>query len=122
MSDEGKPSHSTKKCPYCSTHLIRNAPSCTYCKKKVGPVDKHGIAQKPVDWKAYTACILSWTGLMLYFWVLGWSDPMLRFFKKFYIFMWVYSVKFLLAIWGIIIGTLNRIMEILIKFNDWMMN
>jgi len=122
MSAKEKPSHSTKKCPYCSTHLILNAPACTYCKKKVGPVDKHGIAQKPIDWKAYTACILSWSALFFYFWVLGWSDPMLRFFKQFWVFLRVYSVKILLAFWGIIIGTWNRIMEILMKFNDWIMN
>jgi len=69
MSNKEKPSFPTKKCPYCSTHLATNALSCSYCKKKVGPVNKHGIAEKPTDWKAYTACFVSWGALFAYFWV-----------------------------------------------------
>jgi hypothetical protein len=45
---------STKKCWECFTHLPLNATVCNVCKKKVGKVNRYGIAQKPTDWKAYT--------------------------------------------------------------------
>ena len=50
---EGSSTYSTKKCYECFSHLPLNATVCTTCKKKVGPVDRNGLAQKPTDWKAY---------------------------------------------------------------------
>jgi len=44
---------STKKCWECFTHLPLNAAVCNVCKKKVGKVNRYGIAEKPTDWKAY---------------------------------------------------------------------
>ena len=118
---QGKTIPFDKKMPLLLNPSYPQCESCSYCKKKVGPVNKHGIANKPTDYKAYTACMLSWAGLFFYFWVLGWSDPMLRFFKKFAIFMKVWSVKIAFAIWGVIVGTWDRIVDILVKFNDWIL-
>jgi hypothetical protein len=44
----------TKKCYECFTHLPLNATVCNVCKKKVGKVNRFGLAEKPTDWKAYT--------------------------------------------------------------------
>jgi len=120
MSKKEIPTFSTKKCPYCSTHLIPSAQVCTYCKKKVGPMNKHGIADKPTNWKAYTACFMTWGGLFFYFWVLGWSDPMLRFFKQLLHYTKIYSVKIAFAIWGVFVATWDRIVEILSHFSNWL--
>ena len=105
----------TKVCPYCSTHLIINATECSYCKKKVGPVNKQGIAEKPADWKAYTACLLSWGALFAYFWMLGWSKPMTQFFKKLAVETWFIIVKISFAIWAVFVTTWNTILDIFNK-------
>jgi len=105
----------TKVCPYCSTHLLLNATACSYCKKKVGPVNKQGIAEKPTDWKAYTACFLSWGALFVYFWMLGWSKPMTEFLKKLALATWFIIVKFSFAIWNVFVTSWERIVEIFSK-------
>ncbi len=57
-----------KRCPYCYTHLKLAADHCVECRKKVGPVDKLGLARKPFNTKAYTAALL-WIALIaLYIW------------------------------------------------------
>ncbi len=115
-SDDGKKGKSTgltKVCPYCSTHLLMSAAECTYCKKKVGPVNRQGIAEKPTDWKAYTACFLSWGAMFAYFWMLGWSKPMTGFFKKLAIETWFIIVKISFSIWNVFVSTWDRIGEIL---------
>ncbi len=63
-----KPLYSVKTCYNCGTPLAVNADRCYSCKHKVGEVGKHGIAEKPVDWKAYVVCILAWTAFFLYIW------------------------------------------------------
>ena len=110
-----------KKCPYCNSYVKVDARQCNECDAKLGPVGRDGIAQKPVDWKAYTVCIISWLGLFFYFWVLGWSDPMFRFFKQLFISLRIWTMKILLAIWGVLVGTWDRIMEIFARFYDWIM-
>ena len=102
----------TKVCPYCSTHLLLNATECSYCEKKVGPVNRQGIAEKPTDWKAYTACFISWGALFVYFWMLGWSKPMTEFFKKLAIETWYIIVKISFAIWNVFVMTWDRIVDI----------
>ena len=101
-----------KKCPFCQSYVKTDAVQCTECGKKIGPAGRDGIALKPVDWKAYTACILTWGALFGYFWVLGWSEPMLIFFKQLYANLKIWSVKALMAIWGVITGTWDTILEI----------
>lgn len=111
-SKKEKSSSLIKVCPYCSTPLLVSATACSYCKKKVGPMNKQGIAEKPTDWKAYTACFLSWGALFVYFWMLGWSKPMTEFFKKLAVEIWFIIIKISFAIWNVFVGTWDRIVEI----------
>ncbi|MFC1858296.1 hypothetical protein ACFL9U_09760 [Thermodesulfobacteriota bacterium] len=55
-----KPAFSTKKCHECSYHIPLDAKVCDSCGKKVGPVDKHGHAKKPIDVISYVYAVLSW--------------------------------------------------------------
>ena len=57
-----------KRCPYCYTHLKLNAEHCMECRKKVGEVDKLGLARKPFNYKAYFAAALWVILLAIYFW------------------------------------------------------
>ena len=59
---------STKKCYECFTHLALNATVCNVCKKKVGKVNRHGIAEKPTDWKAYIIAGIAMFLLIGFFW------------------------------------------------------
>lgn len=43
-----------KKCPFCSATLKTTDTECHACKRKVGPANDQGIAEKPFDWVAYT--------------------------------------------------------------------
>ncbi len=63
----------TKTCPYCSVPLALNAEECFSCKRKVGKVDKHGIAGKPVNYKAYIICLIIWVALYLYIRYVPWK-------------------------------------------------
>ena len=62
-------SHVTKKCPSCYTYIALDAEVCPSCKKKVGMVDRHGMASKRVEWGKYLIAILSWItfGVYAYF-------------------------------------------------------
>jgi len=113
-----RPSRLTKVCPYCSTHLLLNATACSYCKKKVGPANRQGIAEKPTDWKAYTVCFLSWGVMFVYFWILGWSKPMTAFFKKLAIATWFIIVKISFAIWNVFVTSWERIVDIFTRLID----
>lgn len=107
-----------KKCPYCQSYVKVEASKCAECNKKIGPVGRDGIALKPVDWKAYTLCIVSWGALFAYFWVLGWSEPMLIFLKHLYANLKIWSVKILLAIWGVLVGTWETILEVMQRVSN----
>lgn len=58
-----------KRCPYCFTHLKLNETECVGCHKKVGEVDKHGLARKPIRYKAYFAFFLWGVVVLAYIWV-----------------------------------------------------
>ena len=58
----------SKKCPECLTSLPLDATQCTSCKKKIGKVNKNGIAKLPIDWMSYLICVLSILGFCLYIW------------------------------------------------------
>ena len=45
--------HNTKRCWSCNTHMQLRYDRCPDCKVKVGKVNEHGVARKPVDWKNY---------------------------------------------------------------------
>lgn len=71
MGLEGLPmneiqSKRTKKCPYCSVPLGLNVDECFACKKKVGKINKHGMADKPTNYGSYILCLLSWVGFYIY--------------------------------------------------------
>ncbi len=56
----------TKVCPYCSVPLTIDVTECSSCSRKVGKIDKHGMAEKPVNYGAYVICLLAWVGFYLY--------------------------------------------------------
>jgi len=59
---------SSKKCWECLTHLPLKATVCSVCKKKVGKVNKFGIAEKPIDYKAYVICVFAFLLLFVFIW------------------------------------------------------
>ncbi len=67
------PSRKTKTCPYCTVPLSVDAEECFSCKKKVGKIDKHGIASKPANYMAYVVCLLVWVALYLYVRYVPWN-------------------------------------------------
>ncbi len=58
----------TKKCPECYAYLPGDAARCNVCGTRVGKRGKTGMATKPVNWKAYTVCVLAWGAFALYVW------------------------------------------------------
>ena len=61
-------SSATKRCPECSVHMPIDATRCTDCGKRVGPVDKHGVAQKAINYRAYAEMVLAFVVLGLFVW------------------------------------------------------
>jgi hypothetical protein len=59
---------SVKKCPECRTYLPLEVKKCTSCGSRVGPVDSHGMAKRPIDWGSYARCLLLWALLGVYLW------------------------------------------------------
>ena len=59
---------STKKCYECFEHLALDAVECPSCKSRVGPVDRNGIAKKPVDWISYVIFVVAFAALVLFVW------------------------------------------------------
>jgi hypothetical protein len=57
-----------KKCYDCLKELTLDAKVCFSCGNKVGPVDKNGIAKRPIDWKAYAVAFLAGLGFCYYMW------------------------------------------------------
>jgi len=67
-SGDKPPQHPSKKCPYCHVYLKPEDKRCFSCHRRVGSVNRLGIARKPFNWVAYLVCILSWTAFGLYVW------------------------------------------------------
>jgi ribosomal protein L40E len=64
---KGNPdSYLIKRCPECFASLPIDATHCFSCKARVGKVDRHGKAKRPINWYSYITCILSWLALILY--------------------------------------------------------
>jgi len=53
-------------CPYCNASLALMVDTCSSCKKKVGKIGKHGLAEKPPNYVSYVLCLATWVGLYLY--------------------------------------------------------
>lgn len=56
----------SKKCPECYAYVPAEAKVCPSCKKRIGKRMAHGMADKPINWKAYIVCALAWLILILY--------------------------------------------------------
>jgi uncharacterized protein with PIN domain len=60
--------HSTKRCPECYTYVSLRTTKCPSCNTRLGEVEKHGMAKKTVDWKAYLMALVAALGFALYIW------------------------------------------------------
>jgi len=60
--------YSTKKCYECLSHIPLNATECNICKAKVGKVNRIGMAEKPVDVKAYLGFVIAAAALAVFIW------------------------------------------------------
>ena len=60
--------YSTKKCYECLTHIPIDATVCNICNAKVGKVNRIGMAEKPVDVKAYVGFIIAAGALVFFIW------------------------------------------------------
>ena len=61
--------YATKRCPFCYEYMPLSATRCPACKRGVGNVEKHGMAKKAVDWKAYGIAIAAVIALSVYIWL-----------------------------------------------------
>jgi predicted amidophosphoribosyltransferase len=61
-----EPRQITKKCPECFEYVSLSEEICPSCKASLGQVKKSGMAERPVNWKAYIICILAWLVLAVY--------------------------------------------------------
>jgi len=59
-------SHRTKRCWSCNTHMQLDLYRCPSCGTRVGDVNEHGVARKPVEWKNYLLAIVAF-GILCYF-------------------------------------------------------
>ena len=60
--------YATKRCPFCYEYMPLSATRCPVCRRGVGDVEKHGMAKKAVDWKAYTVALVAILALSVYIW------------------------------------------------------
>lgn len=60
--------YATKRCPFCYEYMPLRATRCPVCKKGVGEVEKHGMAKKAIDWKAYMVALAAIAALSAYIW------------------------------------------------------
>ena len=58
--------HLTKKCPECFDHVSLDEEISPSCKAILGKVKESGLADRPINWKAYFICILAWLVLAIY--------------------------------------------------------
>ena len=60
--------YATKRCPHCYEYMPLHAVQCPECKKGVGEVEKHGMAKKTIDWKAYSVALAAILAFAAYIW------------------------------------------------------
>jgi hypothetical protein len=68
LNQQGQRGFELKRCPYCYVDLPLDVRICPACKQKVGKVDRLGRAKEPIDWKAYSICIVSWIFFVFFVW------------------------------------------------------
>lgn len=61
-------SSKTKRCPECGVYIPVEAKRCPDCGKRVGPVDKHGVGRKAVNYKAYAEMAVAFIVLGFFVW------------------------------------------------------
>ena len=67
--DSGNPSgYVSKKCPECMEYMPLHVDVCPSCKLPVGKINKHGMATRKTDWKAYSTAVAAWIIFFLYIW------------------------------------------------------
>jgi hypothetical protein len=57
---ESGPGYSTKKCPECYEYVPLAAAVCPHCKIRLGQVGRHGLAERPTNWKGYIIALFLW--------------------------------------------------------------
>jgi tRNA(Ile2) C34 agmatinyltransferase TiaS len=60
--------HATKRCPECFTYVELDTKKCPKCKTSLGEVQKHGMAKRKVDWKAYAIFLAAFLAFAAYIW------------------------------------------------------
>jgi len=65
----------SKKCPECMEYMPKDANKCPSCKLAVGKIDRHGMASRKTDWKAYIIAIAAWLFFFFYIWWAFIRDP-----------------------------------------------
>ena len=58
----------TKKCPECFSYMPLRVRKCPICKCRVGPVNRFGLATRPVDVKSYIVFALAFVALVAFIW------------------------------------------------------
>lgn len=58
----------TKKCPECMAYMPLTADVCPSCKLPVANINKHGMANRKTDWKAYATAVVAWAFFFFYIW------------------------------------------------------
>ena len=61
-------SSKTKRCPECGVYIPADATRCPDCHKRVGPVDKHGVGRKAVNYRAYAEMVIAFAVLGFFVW------------------------------------------------------
>ena len=65
-SDKDGPGYISKKCHSCYTYVPLEAQVCPSCKVRLGKVNRHGMAQKITDWKAYVAFFAAFAAFVIF--------------------------------------------------------
>ena len=58
----------SKKCPECMEYMPLHQHVCPSCKLHVGKINKHGMASRRTDWKAYATAVAAWLFFFFYVW------------------------------------------------------
>jgi hypothetical protein len=65
-SVESGPGYPTKKCPECYEYVPLASQVCSHCNNRLGKVGRHGMAERPTNWKSYAIAAGLWIIFALY--------------------------------------------------------
>lgn len=60
--------HMTKKCPECFAHLPLDAKVCDACGRRVGAVNRIGLAETPPNIKGYVLAGIAILAFLIFVW------------------------------------------------------